>query len=297
MAQDSKKMWDPNRTGGLFAQNPVLSDHEFRALRDLIHDRFGINLTEQKRSLLAGRLQKLLRRYNLTTFRDYYKYVVADTSGQALIELVDRVSTNHTSFFREPAHFEFLRQTALPEIINAHRRRRNRDLRIWCAGCATGEEAYSLMMTLMETLGDEYSAWDAGLLATDISGEALDVAKTGVYSTERIQSIPIALVNKYLTKVDDGNWVMKLRIRREITFRRFNLMNQTFPFRRPFDMIFCRNVMIYFDQPTKRELTHKLAALTVPEGYLFVGHSESLERNGCPYDYIMPAVYRLGSER
>ncbi len=269
-----------------------LSDSEFVSLRTLIYDRFGINLTEKKRTLLVGRLQKLVRKHDFENFSQYYQYVINDSSGKALVELVDRISTNHTAFFRESAHFDFLRETALPETVERHRQTGNRDLRIWSAGCATGEEAYTLVMVMMEFFGMEYANWNAGLLATDISPEALRTASAGTYSEERVESIPASIRRKYVAKGENEKWIIKQNVRSEITFRRFNLMNPQLPFKKQFDLIFCRNVMIYFDQPTKDALIHRLAGFTAPGGYLFIGHSESLERKGCPYQFVKPAVYR-----
>lgn len=272
----------------------TISDQEFTQLRDLIHRRFGINLTDQKRSLLVGRLQKLMRKLNLGTFSQYYDYLVKDKSEQALGELVDLISTNHTYFNREKDHFEYFYETALPAVVAKLRQQKRKDLRIWCAGCSTGEEPYTLLMLMMEFFGKEYSSWDAGILATDISDRALSIARRGTYGNDRVMQLPENLRRKYFTAAGNGEMAVIEKVKREATFRRFNLMNTTFPFKKPFQMIFCRNVMIYFDQPTREALVSRYHQFTEPSGYLFIGHSETLGRNQTLYRYLKPALYQKG---
>jgi len=272
----------------------AISDAEFSRLRDLIHKRFGINLTEQKRSLLVGRLQKLMRNLNLGNFSEYYDYLSHDKTEAALGELVDLISTNHTYFNREKDHFDFFSQTALPTVIEKLKREKRKDLRIWCAGCSTGEEPYTLLMLMMEYLGNDYSAWDAGILATDISDRALTSARRGVYATDRVLQLPETLRKKYFTPAGPNEMAVVDKVKREATFRRFNLMNTSFPFKKPFQMIFCRNVMIYFDQPTREALVNRYHQFTEPGGYLFIGHSETLGRSQTLYRYLKPALYQKG---
>jgi chemotaxis protein methyltransferase CheR len=269
-----------------------LSDGEFQDIRKIVYSRLGISLTEQKKTLVFGRLQKLLHKLQIKTFREYIEYLLADKSGDALTDFVNRITTNHTFFFREQEHFDFLLQVALPEIIKRKQRIADWDLRIWCAGCSSGEEAYSVLMTLMESLGDDYYRWDAGVLATDISQEVLDTGRAGRYSSESIKGVPALLRDKYMSKTEDGYWVFDKNLRDDITFRRFNLMNNIFPFKKPFDIIICRNVMIYFDLATKQRLLQKFYDYTVDNGYLLVGHSESFRTESCPYSYIKPAIYK-----
>ncbi len=272
----------------------AISNEEFARLRDLIHQRFGINLTEQKRSLLVGRLQKLMRKLNLATFTDYYDYLSNDKTEAALGELVDLISTNHTYFNREKDHFDYFFQTALPAVIDKLKRENRKDLRIWCAGCSTGEEPYTLLMLMMEYLGTDYASWDAGILATDISDRALTIARRGAYATDRVMQLPENLRKKYFVPAGPGEMQVCDRVRKEATFRRFNLMNTTFPFKKPFQMIFCRNVMIYFDQPTREALVSRYHKFTEPGGYLFIGHSETLGRSQTLYRYLKPALYQKG---
>lgn len=272
----------------------AISNEEFARLRDLIQKRFGINLTEQKRSLLVGRLQKLMRKLNLATFASYYDYLSNDKTEGSLSELVDLISTNHTYFNREKDHFDFFSQTALPAVIEKLKRENRKDLRIWCAGCSSGEEPYTLLMLMKEYLGAEYSSWDAGILATDISDRALTIARRGCYSTDRVMQLPEQLRRKYFTQAGSDEMAVVEQIKKEATFRRFNLMNTTFPFKKPFQMIFCRNVMIYFDQPTREALVSRYHQCTEPGGYLFIGHSETLGRSQTLYRYLQPALYQKG---
>ncbi len=272
----------------------AISDQEFGQLRDLIQTRFGINLTDQKRSLLVGRLQKLMRQRQLLSFSAYYDYLKNDKTEAALAELVDLVSTNHTYFNREADHFAYFSQTALPQVMEKLKRENRKDLRIWCAGCSSGEEPYTLLMLMMEYLGQDYPSWDAGILATDISDKALTAARRGTYETNRVLQLPEKLRNKYFTPAGPGEMAVIDKVKQEATFRRFNLMNTSFPFRKPFQMIFCRNVMIYFDQPTRDALINRYHQCTEPGGYLFIGHSETLGRNQTLYRYLKPALYQKG---
>jgi chemotaxis protein methyltransferase CheR len=267
-----------------------ITDKEFDRIRAMVYDRFGINLTDQKRSLVVGRLQKVLKQKGFISFTQFIDYCEKDTTGHAMDTLVNRISTNHTFFFREKEHFTYLTETALPNVTASLGG--ERDLRVWCAACSSGEEAYALEMLIMEYLGMEYSRWDAGILATDISARVLDIAREGIYPSERVQEVPPAMKNKYFSKVDKENYQVKDRVRQEVTFRRFNLMNKQFPFRKPFHIIFCRNVMIYFDMQTRDALAQRFYDCMVPGGYLFIGHSETLRRDRCPFQYVQPAVYR-----
>ncbi len=290
MNQTSTAVQEPNEHQ-VKAMMP-LSDKDFEAIRSLVYDRFGINLTSAKRSLVVGRLQKILRARGILSFGEYYNQLKNDQSGRLLSEFVNRISTNYTYFEREKDHFEFYEKTALPEAVQRHKMQNDKDLRVWCAGCSTGEEAYTLVMRMMDFLGGEYSRWNAGLLATDISAEVLDIATAGIYPDDRVSQLPPAARNKYFTKRPDGQWSVLEKLKKEIVFRRFNLMNKQFPFKKPFDVIFCRNVMIYFDPPTRKALVSRFCDCLTPGGYLFIGHSESLGRDMRRLEYVMPAVYR-----
>jgi chemotaxis protein methyltransferase CheR len=269
-----------------------ISDREFHLLSTLVYEKFGINLTQEKRALLVGRLGKLLRSGGFKDFKAYYDYLLADATGSALDSLINRISTNYTFFYRESEHFDFFSSVVLPELDGRMRREKYRDLRLWCAGCSSGQEPYILAMLLLEYFGKEYGGWKAGLLATDISAKALEIATRGIYPEEALDRLPASLKRRYFKKAGQQEYEVKGRVKNEITFRRFNLMNERFPFRKPFHVIFCRNVMIYFDQPTRDGLIRRFYENMVPEGYLFIGHSETLGRKQTLFEYVRPALYR-----
>ncbi|MGL6193945.1 MAG: CheR family methyltransferase [Thermoguttaceae bacterium] len=267
-----------------------ITDAEFKAIRDLVYSRFGIQLTDQKKSLVVSRLQKILRERGVKTFKEYYDHLVSDKSDKAISELANQITTNHTFFFRESDHFDFFRDTILPDMVARHKAKHDNDLRIWCAAASSGEEPYTILITMLEYFGADYSNWNAGLLCTDISEKALTAAKRGLYDQTRMQGIPPAYLKKYFQK-EGENWAVSDQLKKEAVIRRFNLMNKKFPFKKPFDCIWCRNVMIYFDLPTKLELVNKMYDLTVPGGYLLIGHSETLGRDQTKWKYVKPAVY------
>ena len=287
-------MNEPSRQIQSYAESSLMtmSDREFKLLRDLVYSRLGINLTEKKRSMLIGRLQKLLYTSGFKSFQDYYDYLVRGSNEDAMIELINRVTTNYSFFYRGKSHFEFFSQRAFPELLETLRKRNSRDIRIWTAGCSTGEEPYMLIMMMLERLGLEYRFWDGGILATDISEKALRFAREGIYPDARVKEVPQHLQKRYFKTLPDGSLAVKDVVKREVVFRKFNLKNDVFPFEKPFQMIFCRNVMIYFDRQTRDALLQRFYEITEPGGYLFIGHSETLGRDQQKYKYIMPAVYR-----
>ncbi|MCB2210815.1 protein-glutamate O-methyltransferase CheR [bacterium] len=270
----------------------TINDKEFKQIRELIYSRFGINLTEQKRALVTGRLNKVLREGGFASFQDYLLAVEKDDTGKSLSQLVDRISTNHTYFWREPDHFVFFRDEFLPKLIQQQRARNQKKIRIWIAGCSSGEESYMLAILIKEALGGEAAAWDVGLLATDISTVALAKAEAGIYRQENISHMPPALKNKYFKKQPSGEYQIDPGLKKMLLHRRLNLMRPSFPFKGTFQAIFCRNVMIYFDQPTRDELLKKFGKFLDPGGLLFIGHSETLGRNHALFDYVIPALYR-----
>ncbi|MDR0327331.1 MAG: protein-glutamate O-methyltransferase CheR [Planctomycetaceae bacterium] len=272
-------------------EQPPITDAEFRLIRDLVYDRFGITLSDQKKTLVVGRLQKKLKEHACKNFRAYYDILIADKSGERLTELANQITTNHTFFFREPAHFDFFKSDILPWMVTAHKAKRDNDLRIWCAAASSGEEPYTLVIALMEYFGADYKNWNCGLLATDVSEKALEAAVDGNYVTARLQGVPPAILHKYFRKVPDGYSVID-QLKKEVTYRKFNLMNKSLPFKKKFDCIWCRNVMIYFDAPTKHELVNRMYESTVNGGYLLIGHSETLDRSQTKWKYVKPAVYR-----
>jgi chemotaxis protein methyltransferase CheR len=282
----------PPRTG---TPGDRITDREFNAIRELVYARFGINLGDHKKSLVVGRLQKVLTQRGFHTFQEYYDWLKNDSSEEGLSELANRITTNHTFFNREPAHFEYFADKLLPQLAAARRAEGRKDLRVWCAGCSTGEEPYTLMMLMREFLGAEAASWKTILLATDLSAAALRKAIAGVYDAERVSQMPVHLKRRWFVQQRDGNVRVNDEIRAGVSYRRHNLMTATFPFRHQFDAIFCRNVMIYFDHRTRMELVSKFHHHTAPGGHLFIGHSETLGRDETAYEYVMPALYRKRS--
>jgi chemotaxis protein methyltransferase CheR len=270
-----------------------ISDSEFLALSTMVYDQFGINLTDKKKALVRGRLNRVLRNRNLRTFKEYLDLVRNDPTGTCLIELVDRISTNHTFFFRESEHFTFLMETAVPELLKRFSSEGpGQEVRIWCAGCATGEEAYTLAMLCQEMAQSRSFLGKIKILATDISVTALEGATKGQYNGERIRLVPEALKRKYLTKLGEDLWEVSPLLKSMVLFKRLNFMDSTFPFKNRFHAIFCRNVMIYFDRPTKNSLVERLSSCLFPGHYFFIGHSETLGRDSFDLEYIKPSVYR-----
>ena len=267
----------------------TITEREFTDLVQFIKKNYGINLSHKK-SLVMGRLNNYIVQNVLTSFSEYFQHVVNDSTGKAGTILVNKLTTNHTYFLREPHHFRFLERAALPYLATAAGA--DRDLRVWSAGCSTGEEPYTLAMVLSSFLGPEKRQWDTRILATDISTAVLEKARRAVYHNNQLGTLPDGWRAKYFRKMDDEYSIVDSAIREEIIFRRFNLMNETFPFKKRFHLIFCRNVMIYFDAETKRELINRFYHHTEPGGYLFIGHSESVNRHESKYTFIAPAIYR-----
>jgi len=267
----------------------TISDKEFDRLSKYIRENYGINLKKEKKALLIGRLRNVLLQNNFKTFSEYYDYIISDKTGVAAATLIDKISTNHTFFMREADHFEYFKNIVLPYLKNTVR---SKDLRIWSAGCSTGEEPYTLAMIIDEFFGIEKAQWDTKILATDISSKVLEIAKQGIYDNEKIATLPSNWKLKYFKKINNNTSAIIDRMRDEVIFRRLNLMDETFPFRKKFNVIFCRNVMIYFDALAKRKLIEKFYDLLECGGYLFIGHSESISRGESRFKYIKPAVYR-----
>ena len=273
-----------------------LSDREFTYITKLLFDRFGIFLGDQKRVLVAGRLSKRLRELNLHDYTEYIEYLTADKTGAELTELINRITTNHTFFFRERDHFDFLEKTILPSLDSGKTGIPEKPLRIWSAGCASGEEVYSISMLLREYYGPRFAAVDSGLLATDISLAALKEAEAGEYNVGKMRELPASYRNTYFLRKDESVYAIRDEIRKMVMFKRLNLMADTYPMKGLFDAIFCRNVMIYFNQVSREKVVNALYRFVKPGGYLFIGHSESLNRETCPFSYVKPAVYRKGEE-
>lgn len=266
-----------------------LTDMEFNMFSEYLYQYAGINLTPQKKNLLATRLTQTIDRQGFKSFKEYFEYMKTDMSGKTLSEFINRISTNHTYFFREEEHFDFMKTRALPEF--KERLEKEKDLRIWSAGCSNGSEPYTIAMLLDDFFDLESSLWDTSILATDISEKVLNLAKEGIYKPTDIEKIPPLWKMKYFKKINADSFQVVDTIRHNVIYRRLNLLSE-FPFKRPFHVIFCRNVMIYFDEPTKNKIIQKFYDKLVPGGYLLIGHSETIDRGASNFEYVMPSVYR-----
>jgi len=269
-----------------------ISGKEFKRLADYIKANYGIYLKDEKQTLVSGRLSNVLVEKNFASFSEYFDYIIADKTGDAVVTLIDKITTNHTFFMREIDHFNYFKEKVLPQLMS---RSKNKDLRIWSAGCSSGEEPYTLAMLIDEFFGIDKKWWDTKILATDISSKVLDIAVKGIYNNEGIAKIPAYWKLNYFEKLENEKSVLVPKIRNEVIYRKFNLMDKTFPFKKKFQVIFCRNVMIYFDNKTKIDLVKKFYDSTELGGYLFIGHSESLHQNETEYKNVLPAVYRKES--
>jgi len=265
----------------------VLTAAEFRRVGELLYRQSRITLHQGKEELVRSRLTKCLRRLGVDSFTAYLDHVEADASGGELAMMVDLLTTNKTSFFRESAHFEYFSQEVLPALAES-----GESLRMWSAGCSTGEEPFTLAMLLHHGLPC-IESHDVRILATDISARVLTRAREARYPEITIREIPPGIARTYLVPVSEGGSVsyhIRDDVRRLVHFARLNLM-ANWPMRRPFQVIFCRNVMIYFDRETQQRLVQRFWEALAPGGHLFVGHSESLTSLEHRFRYVRPAVY------
>ena len=273
----------------VIAAETKLSEAEFNQISTLVKQLCGINLHDGKKELVKARLSKRMRQLGMGSFQEYIDYVRQE-SDREITTMLDILSTNLTYFFREPRHLEYLRDTVIPELAKDKTRKK---LRIWSAGCSSGEEPYSIAMVLNEAICD-LPAWDAAILATDLSTRVLQTAAQGLYREDRFRELPRHLVSKYFTcQAGRGEKIYKAsdKLRKLIHFARLNLM-EPWPMKGPFDVIFCRNVMIYFDKPTQARLVNRYFDMLKPGGLLFLGHSESLTGIEHKFRYVQPATYK-----
>lgn len=268
-----------------------LSDREFQLISGLVEDKFGIHLETNKKALIISRLNKLILSKNVHSFQEYYEFLKADRTGHELLALIDKISTNHSFFFRETEHFQFLKEI-FPILIKAPHVQSERKIKIWSAGCAAGEEPYSLAMILTELLKTLPKGIEVKILATDVSTSVLESAKEGIYTLERLKLVPEPFFKKYFNKMDEDHFAVKKSIKEMVLYKRLNFMRDSFPFKGKFDVVFCRNVMIYFTKETRDTLVDKIASFIYNNGYLFIGHSETLGRDHTNLKYIKPAVYQ-----
>ncbi|MBF0139878.1 MAG: chemotaxis protein CheR [Magnetococcales bacterium] len=288
-----------DRNNPPFFTNDALDDTFFKRLSTEIHDRFGIRLPITKKSLLASGLQRRMHSLGLTSLSEYNAILFGqeENDQREFVLLLDAMTSYTTKFFRNSRQFEFLAQTSLPELIKTHGAGISRVLNIWSAGCATGEDSYTLAMVLCE-FANHYPGiqFKSQILATDVSPKILEFAKNAIYEMEKVQSIPDALKKKYLLKSKDHRKSLARVVpplRAMVNFRRLDFMDPSFGLREKMDVIFCRNILSYFDRDTQEHLVNKLSRHMVPGGYLFAGPSESLQSLATPLTPLAPAIYQL----
>ena len=278
-------MTDTTPVQGAMFSPMSISDADFRKLVNFVHSNYGIDLS-QKRQLITGRLSVTIKQLGYTNFTEFVDHLLKTRDEKELTLLLNKLTTNYTFFMREQDHLDYFRNQIIPEIVRRHER--DKSLAIWSAGCASGEEPYNISMYLFDYLGAQANQWDTRILATDISAQALNTARQGIY--ELPDTIPPEWRRKYFTDLKNGRHAVVPAIKNNVIFQTFNLMDPI-RFRRKFDVIFCRNVMIYFDQPTKDALVQRFYDATNPGGYFLISYSENLSPSS-PYRRLAPATFQ-----
>jgi chemotaxis protein methyltransferase CheR len=264
-----------------------LSDEDFAQIRTLVKATTGISLGENKRDLVINRLAQRVRGLQMRSYSQYVQYLETDAGRPEMVNMINRITTNKTDFFREKHHFDYLRATVLPQLEKQDRGA----IRLWSAGCSSGQEPYSLAITLREYFMSK-GKWQLKILATDLDTNILQKAAEGVYDAEQLAAVPLSSLPRYFRKLADGRYAVKPILQQMVVFRKFNLMTPQYKIKMPLDIIFCRNVMIYFDEQAKKEMISKFAGLLQPKGYLFIGHSESTAMSKDEFVNVGPTIYR-----
>jgi chemotaxis protein methyltransferase CheR len=268
-----------------------LSDSEFKKLSQFIMSEYGIKMPIEKKVMLQSRLQKRLKELNILSFKEYIKYLFSPHGmSEEVIHMMDVVSTNKTDFFRESVHFDYLLSDILPEL---YEKKNIRHVNIWSAGCSSGEEPYTMAITLSE-FKEAHSGFDYSIVASDISTKMLKIAVNAIYAEDRTVDIPFTLKKKYLLRSknrEDKKVRIVPALRDKIEFKRINLLELTPSARPKYDIVFCRNVLIYFDRPTQYKILRVFCSNIEPGGYLFLGHSESITGLELPLKPLIPTVF------
>lgn len=276
--------------------NIEITDREFEQFADYIYEKSGIYLKESKKGLVRSRLRKRLRQLGLRSFQQYYDYVRRDQSGRELSRLIDAISTNVTSFFREPKHFDFLEENIIPRYIQKMQRQQGSYVHIWSSACSTGQEPYTIAISLLENI-QKLAFYDIKVLGTDISRSAVETASRGIYPYKVVKNVDTQLVSRYFHTFTNDKGQRMVQVRKNVRdLVRLGLLNlnrkERWPFTKKFDLIFCRNVMIYFDPPVVERLINRFYRYMKDGGYLFIGHSESLTRIKHKFKYVKATVYQ-----
>ncbi len=268
----------------------TLTDKQFKIFQDLIKEHTSITISDEKKELIYGRLSRRLRKLNLNRFEDYYE-MLKQGDLQELENFINVITTNLTSFFRESHHFDYLKDVMIPKLLVENAA--SKKIRVWSAGCSTGEEPYSIAMTLMESIPD-INSWDVKILATDIDSDVLAKASSGVYKAERVESLDKQTISQWF-KRGKGEKSGYVRVAPElqslISFKQLNLLNE-WPFNGGFDVVFCRNVVIYFDKDTQKVLFEKFSQALQPHGEMFIGHSETLFKISDDFELLGKTIYK-----
>lgn len=267
----------------------MMTDAEFLRIAGHMKQCYGIDMS-QKKVIMNGRLEGYITRAGFSSFSEYINALEHDKTGELEKVLVNLLTTNHTYFMREFEHFEYFRQVVLPWA--KQKAGATKDIRVWCGAASTGEEPYMIAMVLKDFFGLEHKEWDTKVLATDVSTKVLRQAMAGVYTAEQLKNMPDQWKRHFFKEVKGaGQYKVTDELKQEVLFRQFNLMSP-FPFKKPMHTVFLRNVMIYFDEPTKRELIRKVYEYLEPGGYLFIGMTENLDRSETPFQIIQPSIFR-----
>ncbi|MBQ9483691.1 MAG: protein-glutamate O-methyltransferase CheR [Ruminiclostridium sp.] len=266
-----------------------IKDAEFTRLVSFVHDNYGIDLS-QKRVLIEGRLGNELGKRGFSDYTSFLDMVFADHSGTEVVNLLNKLTTHHTYFRREPEHYAFMKEVWLPEM--KQQKAQSKTIYIWSAACSSGEEPYTNEIEMMEFFGMDAANWDTKILATDISRKVLAKAQQGVYHIDSMKNLSPQVIKKYFIPLENDCYRVNDELKKRVVYKVFNLM-EPIPYKKhPFDLIFCRNVMIYFDAETKNALVNRFYDVLAPGGYLFIGHAESIPRDATKYEYVKPAIYR-----
>lgn len=266
----------------------MITEREFQRVAAYVKNKAGINLNEKK-VLVQGRLDTYMQRKGYRSYDEFMDRVEKYPAGPEAEDLMNALTTNHTYFWREYEQFLFLKQEVFPELRS--RTQSTRDWHIWCAASSTGEEPYTLAMLCKDYLGLEQDAWDTKILATDIDTNVLEKAVKGVYAKNSVELLPHQYVRRFFKQINENEYRVTDELKREVLFRQLNLMNPL-PFRKPLHVVFIRNVMIYFDEPTKERLLNNIYEKMTPGGYLFIGSTESMGQNNTRFQYVKPSIYR-----
>lgn len=263
-----------------------LSDSEFDYFVKFVSQHYGIDLS-QKRHLIEARLASELKTYGLSSYSQYIDMLKADKTSKIIESSINKLTTNYSFFSRETDHFDYLAKTVIPEMELL----KKRTLKIWSAGCSTGQEPYNIAMAIDSAVGFKRNLWSVSITATDVATDVLAIASKGVYPESSLEVMPASWKSNYMTKLPDGNFQVASNIRNMVSFNKFNLMDP-FPYSNYYDIIFCRNVMIYFKPQTAQQIVKKFYQANTEGGYFFISHSETISRFDNDYTYLFPSIYR-----